>query len=300
MSALKGLIWPVIGLLVWVPHSLGADSMAEWIKSFNKSYPSETAKIKQMVHQGIEPKESDFSKEYKELLYNLYQGYATKITHSKTLDSGVSRITPQFEFFKKALGKLEYREDEVDTTSDRVRAHLIYLEEKKYKFKFRAFIHYMSWQSQASLVGPFETTSLLTTNLGFCPGLGMSFENRYWALSLDLSGLYGSGGVSAVQGLVEYQQSQVPAIGGRLALGGGRIVSASGSEVGLRGSLMFVRQSLTRPTDTQYSVNQDKTLSYTVSLFSRWRLGKVYLETDFGRTIARPSTLWSIGVGAVF
>jgi hypothetical protein len=295
-----GWFWAIAMLLSGANESLAADSMAEWIKAFNKNYPVESAKIKKAVNRGDEVKEADFSNEFKELLYNLYQGYASKITDSKTVDASVTRNTPHFEFFKKALGKLEYREDEVDSTSDRIRTHLTHLEEKKYRFRWRFFVHYMSWQSQAALVGPFETTSLLTTNLGFCPGIGTSLENRFWSLSLDLSGLYGSGGVSAVQGLVEYQQSQVPALGGRFAIGGGRIVSASGSEVGLRGSLLFVRQNLTKPSDSQYTVTQDKTLSYTISVFSRWRFNKFYLETDFGRTIARPSTLWSIGLGSIF
>ncbi len=293
-------VWIIFLFLSGGSESFGADQMNDWIKAFNKSHPVETAKMRNGVNRGEEIKVSDFSPEYKELLYKLYQGYASKIIDSKSLDSGVTKNTPQFEFFKKALGKLEYREDDVDSTSDRVRTHLTHLEEKKYRLRWRLFLNYMSWQSQAALVGPFETTNLLTTNLGLCPGFGMSLENRFWALSLDLSGLYGSGGVSAVQGLVEYQQSQVPALGGRFAIGGGRIVSASGSEVGLRGSLLFVRQNLTKPSDNQYNVTQDKILSYTVSVFSRWRFNRFYLETDFGRTIARPSTLWSIGLGTIF
>ncbi len=300
MKKRGGWVWVITLFLCGVPESFGADQMNDWIKAFNKNHPVETAKMRNGVNRGEEIKGSDFSQEYKELLYNLYQGYASRIIESKSLDPGVTKSTPQFEFFKKALGKLEYREDEVDSTSDRIRSHLTQLEEKKYRLRWRAFLHYMSWQSQAALVGPFETTSLLTTNLGFCPGVGASLENRFWALSLDLSGLYGSGGVSAVQGLVEYQQSQVPALGGRIAIGGGRIVSSSGSEVGLRGSLLFVRQNLTKPSDSQYSVTQDKMISYTVSLFSRWRFNRFYLETDFGRTVARPSTLWSIGLGSVF
>ena len=277
----------------------GADSMSDWIKAFNKVHAVETAKIKKAVNQGEELNSKDYSQDYKELLFRIYSGYASRLVEAKSLDSNVNRDTPLFDFFKKALGKLEYKEDEVDATSDKVKARLIHLEEKKYRIKWRVSLNYLSWQSQASLIGPFETTSLLSTNLGICPGLGASLENRFWALSLDLQGLYGSGGVSAVQGLVEYQQSQIPAFGGRLALGGGRIVSSSGSEVGLRVSALYVRQSLTRPSDTQYSIEQNKTLSFTASVFSRWRFNRFYFETDFGRTVARPSTIWSIGLGAI-
>jgi hypothetical protein len=281
------------------PPANGAESLNDWIKAFNKNYPAETAKIKKAVNQGEPINSNEVGKEYQDLLFRIYGGYASKLIATSTLDSTVTRDVPLFEFFKKALGKLEYREDEVDATADRVKAHLTVLEEKKYRIKWRASLHYMSWQSQATLKGPFENTSLLTTNLGFCPGIGASLENRFWSLSLDLSGLYGSGGVSPIYGNVLYQQSQVPAFGGRFSVGGGRIVSSSGSEVGLRGSILFVRQSLTKPPDPSYSIDQDKTLSLTVSVFSRWRFNRFYLETDFGRTVARPSTLWSIGLGAL-
>ncbi len=279
--------------------AFGGESLNEAIKSFNKGHSIETAKIKKAVNQGGELQGSEFSKDYKELLYSIYAGYASRLENAQKMDSAFIRDTPLFEFFKKALEKLEYREDEVDATSDRIRIHLVQLEEKRYRIKWRTSVHYLSWQSQASLIGPFETTNLLSTNLGVCPGIGASLENRYWSLSLDLNGLYGSGGVSAVQGIVEYQQSQVPAIGGRLAVGGGRIVSSSGSELGLRASALYVRQTLSRPSDTQYSIEQNKTLSFTASIFSRWRFNRFYIETDFGRTIARPSTLWSLGFGAI-
>jgi hypothetical protein len=292
-----------LAIFVWFillpAQAFSAESLSDWIKAFNKNHPFETGKIKKAVNDGSEARENEFSKEYKELLFKIYTGYANKISAAKSIDTSLNRDTPLFEFFRKALGKLEHREDEVDATADRVKAHLSQLEERRYRIRWRGFIHYMSWQSQASLKGPFERTSLLTTNLGFCPGIGASLENRFWALSVDLSGLYGSGGVSAIQGLVEYQQSQVPAFGGRFSLGIGKIVSPTGSEVGLRGSALYVRQNLTRPSDPAYSVEQNKTLSFTLSLFSRWRFGHLYLETDFGRTIARPSTIWSIGLGGI-
>lgn len=289
----------VIASCLVTPAAIGAESLNDWVKAFNKKYPTETAKIKKAVNQGEPIDPNGVGKEYQDLLFKIYDGYASKLIASTTLDSTVTRDVPLFEFFKKALGKLEYREDEVDATADRVRGHLTSLEEKKYRVKWRASIHYLSWQSQATLKGPFENTSLLTTNLGFCPSIGASLENRFWSLSLDLSGLYGSGGVSPIYGNVVYQQSQVPAFGGRFSVGGGRIVSSSGSEVGLRGSALFVRQSLTKPPDPLYSIDQDKTLSITVSVFSRWRFSRFYLETDFGRTVARPSTLWSIGLGSL-
>ncbi len=157
----------------------------------------------------------------------------------------------------------------------------------------------IGWQSEATLVGPFENTGLLSTNLGFCPGFGINYENRFWALSADFNGIYGSGGVSAVQGLVTYQQSSVPAFGAKVAFCAAKVVASSGSELGIRGSALFIKQSLTEPPTAGYTIDQDKALTATLSLFLRWRLGRYYFQTDFGRHIGRSATLYSFGLGFV-
>ncbi len=274
-----------------------AEPLQKLVNEFNKARSSETQKLKGAL-SGKRPFDaSEYSEEYKKLLFSLHGAYVERIlgtpSHSK-----LNKKEQELEaFFRSALERLEFKEKEVDSGSEKVKNHVLLLESKKFRFRGRFFFETISWQSEATLQGPFESTRLLTTNIGFCPGLGGGLENRFWSVTLDLCGLYGTGGVSAIQGLVEYQQSSVPAFGGKLSLGLARVVAANGSELGLHGNLLFVRQNLASPSDSQYQIQQNKTLGGSVTLFSRWRLGSFHFQTDFGRMIGRPATVWSLGVG---
>jgi hypothetical protein len=270
------------------------------ITEFNTRHPKELKSIRDSINNGKSLDESLFSESYKKLLLDLYLGYTDKIKASPNLKLINPRDKESAAFFKSALEKLEYQEKRVDQASDELRAYYADLEAKQYIWKKRFFLDYLSWQTEAFLNGPYETTSLLSTNLGFCPGIGLSYENRFWSFSSDLSGLYGSGGVSAVQGLVSYQQSSVPAYGGKLSLGAARVVASTGSELGLHFTFLYVKQNLETPSNAGYSIDQKKALSETLSLYSRWRFDHFYFQTDFGRYIGRAATLWSLGVGMIF
>jgi hypothetical protein len=292
----------LLSMLLLFPLSASAaeENLADLVVKFNKEHTTETKVVNEAIHRGTDVDEKLITPAYKELLYKLYLGYTGRALQSDSISRINSKETSLTQFLKKALEKLEHREKEVDARSDLVRNHLVVLESKQFRFKFRTFLEFLSWQSQATLVGPFESTGLLTTNIGFCPGVALNYENRFWAISTDLCGLYGAGGVSAIQGLVEYQQSNVPAYGGKWSLGIGKVVASSGSEFGVRGNLLYVRQTLTTPPNPQYSVDQNKTLGGSITLFSRWRFQRLYFQTDFGRMVGRPATVWSLGIGAVY
>ena len=103
--------------------------------------------------------------------------------------------------------------------------------------------------------------------------------------------------MSVTQGAVSYRQESVPASGFKASLGGGMIVSESRSELGLRATFLYVNQGLETPATAGYSVDQPNAFSQVISLYSRWTFDQFYLQTDFGRYVKRPATLWSIGVG---
>lgn len=262
-------------------------------------YPREMMTLRNAVSESREVDSKQFSSVFQESLFRAYVAQADRILRTRNYKDLTPKDREEAQFSKSALEKLEHQEKQVDDLSDRVRGHLTQLESRVYRTRKRISLEVISWQSEATLKGPFENTGLLTTNLGFCPGFGVSYENRFWAFSADFSGIYGSGGVSAVQGLVTYQQSSVPAFGGKVSLGAAKVVASSGSELGIRGSVLYIRQSLTEPPTAGYTIEQDKALTGTVSLFSRWRLGRTYFQTDFGRHIGRSATLYSFGLGLI-
>jgi hypothetical protein len=263
-------------------------------------YPKEMLALRYAVENSREVNVSLYSRQFQKSLYQSYLAQAERIMRTQNYRDLTARDREEVQFSKSALEKLEHEEKQVDELSDRVRGHLSKLEARVFRIRKRLSLELISWQTEATLKGPFEDTTLLTTNLGFCPGFGVSYENKLMALSADFSGIYGSGGVSAVQGLVTYQQANVPAYGAKVALGAAKVVSSSGSELGLRGSVLYIKQSLTEPPQAGYSIEQDKSLTATVSLFSRWRLGRTYFQTDFGRHIGRSATLYSFGMGYIF
>ncbi|MBU6153657.1 MAG: hypothetical protein KGP28_05080 [Bdellovibrionales bacterium] len=264
-----------------------------------QQYPKEMRVLRYAVSNSREVQSNKFSKQFQNALFNSYVAQADRILNTRDYRSLSPRDREEAQFSKSALEKLELEEDRVDELSDRVRGHLTRLESRVFRIRRRVSLELISWQSEATLVGPFENTGLLTTNLGFCPGFGVSYENRFWALSADFNGIYGTGGVSAVQGLVTYQQSNVPAFGAKMAFGAAKVVASSGSELGIRGSVLFIKQNLTEPPTSGYSIEQDKALTATLSLFSRWRLGRYYFQTDFGRHIGRSATIYSFGLGYI-
>ena len=262
-------------------------------------YPKEMVALRYAVANSKDVNGKLYSKSFQANLFQSYVEQAERIFKTRNFRDLTARDREEAQFSKSALEKLEHEEKRVDELSDRVRGHLSKLEARVFRIRKRLSLELISWQTEATLKGPFEDTSLLTTNLGFCPGFGVSYENKLMAFSADFSGIYGSGGVSAVQGLVTYQQANVPAFGAKVAFGAAKVVASSGSELGIRGSVLFIKQSLTDPPTTGYSIEQDKALTATVSLFSRWRLGRYYFQTDFGRHIGRSATLYSFGMGFI-
>ena len=261
--------------------------------------PSDLKLMKDAVSEGKSLTKKDLSPEVPDLVFRAYKLGSNEILGAQSTASLSKDLQKTVQFQKSVLEKIEYKEKETDEISDRIRGHLADLEARRWHFKKRVFFEVISWQTEATLQGPVESTTLLATNLGLSPGIGVSYENRLWASSLDLAGIYGSGGVSSQNSLITYSQSDVAAFGAKATLGFARVVASSGSELGLRASALYIKQSFTTPPDPSYSIDQKKALSGTISLFSRWRFNRFYLQTDFGRYFGRPATLWSLGAGFI-
>jgi hypothetical protein len=273
------------------------EALALNFEYLRENYEKDSTRLRTDLQNNQAPKSSEYSNEFKALFFRIYGDYSQKILGAGWQGGVFSKDQFAFEQYKKALDALEYQGDAVQKIHDKVEEHLKLLEKKQYRWRTRVFIDYLSWQTSATLIGPFETTALLATNVGICPGVGVSYESSFWALSLDLSYLSGSGGVSVTQGAVNYRQESVPASGFKAAFGAGMIVSESRSELGLRATFLYVNQSLATPATAGYSIDQPNTFSQVISLYSRWTFDQFYLQSDFGRYVKRPATLWSIGVG---
>ncbi len=274
-----------------------AQNLNQLVIQFNQSYPKELKKIKAAIREGKVLKAEEFGEDYKKLIFDIYIGYNAKIAKTESTEQVTKKDRDDVFFLKSALEKLEYRESEVDRASEELNAHYVYLETKKYGFKKRAFLDFVSWQTEATLSGPSSSTALLANNMGYQLGLGLTYENSFWSFGAELAGLYGYGGVSNISGSSTYQQSSVPAYGGRLSVSGARVVSSTGSLLGIKVAGLFLQQTLTTPSVAGYSINQDRPLSFTATLFTQWRFQNYYFETEFGRYIAKPSTLWALGLG---
>lgn len=234
---------------------------------------------------------------FKNLYYSLYYDQSQLAFTSTSLKDLPPNWARTFESTRQKLELLEIQPAQVSERSEKVAAHLKYLEQKTFQWKFRVFLDYVSWQTEATLVGPSGGYSLLATNQGLSPGAGVSYQNGFYVFTSDLNLVYGSAGVSTLQGGPVYNQADVPAYGARLAVAGGLIVSASKAELGLRLSFWYISQDLTTPSVAGYSVEQSKKLSQTLSIYSRWHFGGYFLQTDFGRYLGRPATAWAIGFG---
>lgn len=275
-------------------------TFSEILTYLEERRPNDLRLMKDAVSGAKALSKKDLSPEIPDLIFRAYTLGSNELLNAQSTGSLPKNLQRNVQFQKSVLEKIEYQEKETDEISDRVRGHLADLEASRWRFRRRAFFEIISWQTEATLQGPVETTTLLATNLGLSPGIGFSYENRRWASSLDLAGIYGSGGVSSQNSLITYSQSDVAAYGAKATFGFARVVASSGSELGLRASALYIKQSFTVPPDPSYSIEQKKALSGTISLFSRWRFNRFYLQTDFGRYFGRPATIWSLGGGLTF
>jgi hypothetical protein len=241
-----------------------------------------------------------YPKNLKAVYFRIYNDYAHKLNTVQSRKDVPPNDEKAFGVYKKALESLEYQENLVDKINDQVTNHLKDLDKKVYHWQKRVFIQYLSWQTQANLVGPTNSV-LLATNQGVCPGVGLSYANLYWVFGSDLCFLYGTGGVTADTASGNtYQQNNVKATGLKGSLNAGAIVSSSLTELGLKLSLLYTKQNLNTPPDPTYTVNQANPTNILLSVYSRFLFGSFYFETEFGRYVSKPATVWAFAGGYTF
>jgi hypothetical protein len=243
-----------------------------------------------------------FHKFQKNLYWNIYSNYAALILGYSRPSLALDKDYKHFQTFQKILSELEYQESQVDKLSDRIAAHLTYLRDSVYRFSASVSMKYISWQRGAELTDTDgNKTRLILTNRGNCIGGDIGMENNTWHFYLDGCFLLGSGGVSAFgDPNIQYQQSNLPAYGAQIGPGASMIVSSTKARLGLRLPFIYTVQNLTAPPGGNYTISSGGVASLFGALYSRWHLGKWYLQTEFGTNMGNQDNFWSLGFGRSF
>ena len=239
----------------------------------------------------------------KVLYWNLFTSYGEILKGYNEDSILVEKDNKSFGLFSKILSELEFREGKVDKYNDEIMAHRQYLTNKIYKYKTSWFVQYVSWQQDATLKSNTGAEAgLIITNKGFCAGGELGYENYQYHFYFDGCVLYGNGGVkNNDQDLIDnYQQSNIPAYGIKAGPGASIIVSSSKSRIGIKLPMIYSVQKLTTPTQTGFSVDQESSLAFMASLYSRWQFNKWYLQTEFGKYLKQEQTFWGLGIGKEF
>lgn len=240
---------------------------------------------------------------HKNLYWNIYSNYAELIKgyskHTKALD----KDHKHFKAFQKILSELEYKEGEADRLSDRIAAHLTYLNDSIYRFSSSWTVKYISWQRGAVLTDLLDgtTTRLILTNRGNCLGGDVGVENNFYHFYMDGCLLLGAGGVSSYGTPdLTYRQANVPAFGLKLGPGASLIVSSTKARIGFRMPFIYTLQQLTQPNSPGYKLSAGGVFGLFGALYSRWHFNQWYFDTEFGKNILNEDNYWSLGLGRTF
>ncbi len=273
------------------------------IRLVKKFYLNQNQSLIMAIKRGDTINGEKYPEALKVLYWNLFTSYGEILKGYNQDSILVEKDNKSFVLFSKILSELEFREGKVDKKNDEIMAHRQYLINKIYKFKTSWFVHYVSWQQDATLKSNTGAEAgLIITNKGFCAGGELGYENYQYHFYFDGCVLYGSGGVkNNDQDLIDnYQQSNIPAYGVKGGPGASIIVSSSKSRIGIKLPMIYSVQELTTPIQTGFSVDQESSLAFMASLYSRWQFNKWYLQTEFGKYITQEQTFWGLGIGKEF
>ena len=273
------------------------------IRLVKKFYLNQNQSLMMAIKRGDTIDGDRYPEALKVLYWNLFTSYGEILKGYNEDSILVEKDNKSFGLYSKILSELEFREGKVDKHNDEIMAHRQYLTNKIYKFKTSWFVHYVSWQQDATLKSNTGAEAgLIITNKGFCAGGELGYENYQYHFYFDGCVLYGSGGVkNNDQDLIDnYQQSNIPAYGVKGGPGASIIVSSSKSRIGIKLPMIYSVQELTTPIQTGFSVDQESSLAFMASLHSRWQFNKWYLQTEFGKYITQEQTFWGLGIGKEF
>jgi hypothetical protein len=273
------------------------------IRLVKKFYLNQNQSLIMAIKRGDTIDGDRYPEALKVLYWNLFTSYGEILKGYNEDSILVEKDNKSFGLYSKILSELEFREGKVDKHNDEIMAHRQYLINKIYKFKTSWFVHYVSWQQDATLKSNTGAEAgLIITNKGFCAGGELGYENYQYHFYFDGCVLYGSGGVkNNDQDLIDnYQQSNIPAYGVKGGPGASIIVSSSKSRIGIKLPMIYSVQELTTPIETGFSVDQESSLAFMASLYSRWQFNKWYLQTEFGKYITQEQTFWGLGIGKEF
>lgn len=262
-------------------------------------FNSEHSKLMKEIRSGASTDSEQFSDALKHSYWSIINDLAQIIKGIKKKSPEVEKDFKQFQMFSKIMEALEFNEGKTDKLVSNVQSHMIYLEEKIYRFSGSLVFNYISWQSEVNLQGT-ETAKLLVTNRGYCLGGDAGVENYRYHFFVDGCLLIGSGEINNKDAQPEYQQSNVPSYGLKAGPGASVIVSSSKSRIGLKIPFVYTIQNFEEPSPTSgnnYTVKQKSPLTMQVSLYSRFNLNAWFIQTEIGQYIGNDEIFWGLGFG---
>ena len=293
-------------MFIVIPVSRGESTdyvkeILETKKIIDSKHSAESRKLQKLIKNAETVDPDDFSQEFKKLNFKIY-GLVAKILQK--IDSPVPETNKNRQIFlslRENLSQLEYKESNVEKVYDLIQNHFKNLEEKIFKGHWRLFIDYVSWQNKAVLTDSGSEYDLIITNKGICPGINYARENKNFSFSVDACFMLASGEVKALDPTaLTYSQSNVHAVGLKGSLGIGHFVSSTKSEIGLKIPVIFVSQLLQDPPNSGATISEGSEFIPMAGIYSRWPLGKFFVQTEFSKFLSQDHILWALGAGYGF
>jgi hypothetical protein len=270
------------------------------VKIIQKNYAAFHKKLLAQIKNSETVDGDEYPAGIKVLYWNLLNDYGKILSGYESSSTLIKNDNQRYLVFSKILSELEFREGRVDKFNDKIIAHIQYLDNILYKFSYSLSVQYISWQTEADLLGVNTKTGLTVTNRGACFGGDVGVENKYYHFYADGCVFAGSGGVSSdASSPIKYTQDGVAAYGAKFGPGASMIVSSSGSRIGIRTPIIYSTQKLQEP-GAGYTIKSSSPLSVIASLYSRWQFDHWYFQTEFGKYLQVEQTFWGLGIGTKF
>lgn len=234
----------------------------------------------------------------KESVWQRFEESGNEILRSDRITPEISKKHEELKKDQSELEDLEYKENETESLSTKVEAHLKNLEAKIYQKNFELNLTYLSFQREADFKSPTAQSKLIITNDVFCLGGAYGVANQKYHYFVDGCAFYGKANVGSVKNTVTYQQDTIDTYGAKISPAAGIFVSSIRSEVGLKIPILYTHQKLTRPSNT--SLKEGSDIEAVASFYYRFPVEKWFLQMEYGKFLSQDTTMWGLGTGFIF
>lgn len=215
-------------------------------------------------------------------------------THHLIKSHIVDKAKRKALFVISLLEKLDEEGEASEVLKVRVEEHQKYIDSYTYHQSYYAFLSLISWQNKMDLVknDNSQTSEVLSTVIGNCPGLGVKWRNTYYSWFVENCFVLAKANASTIEGDLEYNQSSVNVFG----LFGGPGVNfenlASDLVVGMSLNYLYAKSAF---DDASTASLEDKDfLRFGFTLRSQWNYQKFGFALAIGKIFKNESSLFQL------